>query len=196
MSWRRLVGWLALWLAITGVLGQAGCTGPTVEGVRQELAVRGTARVVARQTAAAAGDPTAMLGQRAHEQLRNRFVEARIADRDAVVVSRLAAPGWTQSNNTAVRTVADDFKQFAPKAFSIEGIDHLTFISRSSYTNSRGVSYEDDMMKLTINRAAAEGIDWSNVDPRDFARLLRGDDGSFYVDPSFARHWIEYAAGR
>jgi hypothetical protein len=109
---------------------------------------------------------------------------------DAVVDYDLG-PQWDE--NTAVAAMAETFREFAPKVFTMTNADMLELRAYTPFTDIYGNSATDVAMKFTIRRDLALKVNWGQVDPRNFSLVLSGQSGGVYVHPALQQAWQRYA---
>jgi hypothetical protein len=167
----------------------------TAEARQAQAAATAEARAIATAEARAALEamsPTERLQLLAARDLRD-VRQVSVANG---VASITYTEGFTWTEGTVVRAVATKFKELAPSVLAIEGIQQFELASVGEFKDVRGNSGEAMAIKFRVTREGAEKVNWSNVAPRNFAKILTGRAGGMEVHPALRQVWRDYEAGK
>jgi hypothetical protein len=120
--------------------------------------------------------------------LGNRYKESS-AIGDIVVIRGNTGPTWDEGST--VREAADRFKKLAPEILAFSDVAIFMYDQYADFTDVRGNTNAAHAISFRVEREQAQGVNWSNVNPRNFGKLFDVD-----THPSLRKAWTDYEAGR
>jgi len=136
-------------------------------------------------------DPRDLLEETAQREFGSRLRSVEDTGDGFYIVTYDLRDVWDEED--AVRAAVMDLIDFAPLAFSIDGVNVLGLKSVGPFTDVYGNETMEVAFSLVITREAAEKVNWDSVDPHNIGTILVINAGcSAYIHPALRTAWYQY----